>query len=95
MLLVAAAVVASVQALGSLLVVAVLVAPAACARLLTRRVAPMLWREHRRGDRGRRRRALPVVLRGLAAGASIALCLVGGYLAALALDLVARSRAPS
>ena len=43
MLLVAAAVVVAVQALGSLLVVAVLVAPAACARLLTRRLAPMLW----------------------------------------------------
>src|SRR4051794_37100204 len=42
MLLVAAAVVVSVQALGSLLVVAVLVAPAACARLLTRRLRPML-----------------------------------------------------
>ena len=37
MLLVAAAVVVGVQALGSLLVVAVLVAPAACARLLTHR----------------------------------------------------------
>ena len=43
MLLVAAAVVVGVQALGSLLVVAVLVAPAACARLLTRRVGRMLW----------------------------------------------------
>jgi ABC-type Mn2+/Zn2+ transport system permease subunit len=42
MLLVAAAVVASVQTLGSLLVVAVLVAPAACARVLTRRLVPML-----------------------------------------------------
>jgi ABC-type Mn2+/Zn2+ transport system permease subunit len=86
MLLVAAAVVVGVQALGSLLVVAVLVAPAACARLLTRRLGPMV----------RVSAAVAVAsgvaglylsyYAGTAAGASIALCLVGAYLLALGAD---------
>jgi ABC-type Mn2+/Zn2+ transport system permease subunit len=40
--LLAAAIVIGVQALGSLLVLAVLVGPAACARLVTRRLLPMM-----------------------------------------------------
>lgn len=80
--LVALAVLAAVQGLGNLLAVAVLVAPAAAARLLTRRLAPMM--------------ALAVLLGALAgvgglylsyyadlaAGASIASLLVAGYLLA-------------
>ena len=72
----------AVQGLGNLLVVAVLVAPAAAARLVTRRLAPMM--------------ALAVALgavagigglylsyyASIAAGASIAGLLVAGYLLA-------------
>ena len=73
------------QALGTLLVVAILVAPAATARLVARRLPAMFAV------------ALGVALvagvagielsyhAGTAAGASIALCLVGAYLAAVAL----------
>ena len=92
MLLVAAAVVASVQALGSLLVVAVLVAPAACARLLTHRVASMVWASIAVAIAGGVAGLYVSYYGGIAGGASIALCLVGGYLAALTVDLVARSR---
>ncbi len=80
--LLALAVLVAVQGLGNLLAVAVLVAPAAAARLLTRRLAPMM--------------ALAVVLGALAgigglylsyyarvaAGAAIALLLVAAYLLA-------------
>jgi len=80
--LLALAVLVAVQGLGNLLAVAVLVAPAAAARLLTRRLAPMM--------------ALAVLLGALAglgglylsyyasvaAGAAIALLLVGVYLVA-------------
>ncbi len=80
--LIALAVLVAVQGLGNLLVVAVLIAPAAAARLVTRRLAPMM--------------ALAVVLGAVAgvgglylsyyarvaAGASIAGLLVAGYLLA-------------
>jgi ABC-type Mn2+/Zn2+ transport system permease subunit len=80
--LLALAVLVAVQGLGNLLVVAVLVAPAAAARLLTRRLAPMM--------------ALAVLLGAVAgigglylsyyarvaAGASIAGLLVAGWLLA-------------
>ncbi|HZV74316.1 MAG TPA: metal ABC transporter permease [Conexibacter sp.] len=80
--LLALAVLVAVQGLGNLLVVAVLVAPAAAARLVTRRLAPMM--------------ALAVALGAvagigglylsyyarIAAGASIAGLLVAGYLLA-------------
>jgi ABC-type Mn2+/Zn2+ transport system permease subunit len=42
LLLIAAAILVAVQGLGNLLVVAVLIAPAATARLLARRIAPMM-----------------------------------------------------
>jgi ABC-type Mn2+/Zn2+ transport system permease subunit len=88
--LIALAVLVAVQGLGNLLVVAVLVAPAAAARLVTRRLAPMM--------------AIAVVLgavagigglylsyyASIAAGASIAGLLVVGYL--LARLVVAMSR---
>jgi ABC-type Mn2+/Zn2+ transport system permease subunit len=86
MLLVAAAVVVSVQALGSLLVVAVLVAPAACARLLTRRLAPMVWVSAAVAVAGGVAGLYLSYYAGTAGGASIALCLVGAYLVALAAD---------
>lgn len=82
---IAAAVVVGTQALGSLLVVAILVAPAATARLVARRLPAMFAI------------AAGVALAasvagielsyhaGTAAGASIALCLVGAYLVAVAL----------
>ena len=73
------------QALGTLLVVAILVAPAATARLVAHRLPAMFA-------------VAPAVAlvagvagielsyhAGTAAGASIALCLVGAYLAAVAL----------
>jgi ABC-type Mn2+/Zn2+ transport system permease subunit len=90
MLLVAAAVVVSVQALGSLLVVAVLVAPAACARLLTRRLGPMLWLSVVVAIAGGIAGLYLSYYGGTAGGASIALCLVGAYLVAMALDSALR-----
>ena len=82
---IAAAVVVGTQALGSLLVIAILVAPAATARLVARRLPAMFAV------------AAGVALTasvagielsyhaGTATGASIALCLVGTYLVAVAL----------
>jgi ABC-type Mn2+/Zn2+ transport system permease subunit len=90
MLLVAAAVVVSVQALGSLLVVAVLVAPAACARLLTHRLGQMLWLSVAVAVAGGVAGLYVSYYWGTAGGASIALCLVGAYLAAMAAEAVVR-----
>ncbi len=90
MLLVAAAVVVGVQALGSLLVVAVLVAPAACARLLTHRLAPMIRLSAAVAIAGGVAGLYLSYYAGTAAGASIALCLVGAYLVALAADAALR-----
>jgi ABC-type Mn2+/Zn2+ transport system permease subunit len=86
LLLVAGALLVAVQGLGNLLVIAVLVGPAACARALTHRMAPMMALA-----------ALIAVLAGLggiylsyyartAAGASIAVMIVGVYAVALALS---------
>ena len=91
MLLVAASVVVCVQALGSLLVVAVLVAPAACARLLAHRVTSMLWLSVAVAIAGGVAGLYVSYYAGIAGGASIALCLVGAYLAALVGDAIARS----
>jgi ABC-type Mn2+/Zn2+ transport system permease subunit len=93
LLLVAAAVVVSVQALGSLLVVAVLVAPAACARMLTHRLGPMATVSAAFAIAGGIGGLYLSYYAGTAGGASIALCLVGAYLAALAADAALRSRA--
>jgi ABC-type Mn2+/Zn2+ transport system permease subunit len=82
--LVAAGVLVGVQALGNLLVVAVVVGPAATARLLTRRIVPMMALASGL--------ALAAAVAGLylyyadlAAGASVAVAIVAGYLVALAL----------
>jgi ABC-type Mn2+/Zn2+ transport system permease subunit len=91
MLLVAAAVVVGVQALGSLLVVAVLVAPAACARLLTHRIASMLRVSVAVAVAGGVGGLYLSYYAGTAGGASIALCLVGTYLVALTVDAIVRA----
>ena len=86
LLLVAGALLIAVQGLGNLLVIAVLVGPAACARAVTRRMAPMMVAA-----------AAIAVLAGIggiylsyyartAAGASIAAVIVGTYLVALAVS---------
>ncbi len=90
MLLVAAAVVASVQTLGSLLVVAVLVAPAACARLLTHRLGTMLCVSIAVAIAAGAAGLYLSYYAGTAGGASIALCLVGAYLVALCADAAVR-----
>ena len=92
LLLVAAAVVVSVQALGSLLVVAALVAPAACARLLARRVGRMVPLAVAVAIAGGVSGLYVSYYGGLAGGASIALCLVGAYLLALCADAALRRR---
>lgn len=92
--LVSVAILVSVQALGTLLVAALLVGPAASARLLTRRVAPMILTS-----------ASIAILAGLAgvyssfylrtsAGASVVVFILMFFFAAAALKLV-RSRIPA
>ncbi len=94
MVLLAAAIVVAVQGLGNLLVVAVFVGPAAAARQLSERIAPMI--------------ALAVaiaVLSGLAGlycsyylgtagGASVALAILAAYLLSLPAGRLLASRAP-
>jgi ABC-type Mn2+/Zn2+ transport system permease subunit len=91
MLLLAAAVVVALQTLGSLLVVAVLVAPAACARLLATRFAPMARLSAAVAVTGGLAGLYLSYYAGTAGGASIALCLVGAYLVVLAANAL-RSR---
>ena len=91
--LVAVAIVIGVRALGNLLVVALLVGPAATARLVARRMAPMMGLAVAL--------AVAASLGGLylsyyadtAAGASVAAIVVGGYLALRLLLAVAPRRA--
>jgi len=94
LLLLGAAIVAAVQGLGNLLVVAVLVGPAAAARNLTDRMAPMIATA-----------AAIAVLAGLAGlylsyyagtagGASVALAIVAAYLVSLAVAPLVRRRSP-
>ncbi len=94
MVLLAAAIVVAVQGLGNLLVVAVFVGPAAAARQLTERIAPMI--------------ALAIgiaILSGLAGlycsyylgtagGASVALAILGAYLLSLPAGRLLASTAP-
>ena len=93
LLLVAAALLVAVQGLGNLLVVAVLVGPAACARAVTRRMSTMMGVA-----------AVVAVAAGCgglylsyyaetAAGASIAAVIVGVYAVALPLGATLRTRA--
>jgi ABC-type Mn2+/Zn2+ transport system permease subunit len=80
--LVAVAILVSVQALGNLLVVAVVIAPAATARLLTRELRTMMAAAVAVAIGASVAGLYLSYYAGLAAGASIALVLVGAYLAA-------------
>jgi ABC-type Mn2+/Zn2+ transport system permease subunit len=90
--LVAAAILVSVQALGNLLVVAILVGPAATAGLLTRRLRTMMAAAAAIAISGSVGGLYLSYYGGLAAGASIALVLVGGYVVTMAARSIPRSR---
>jgi ABC-type Mn2+/Zn2+ transport system permease subunit len=77
--LLAAAILVAVQGLGNLLVVAVLIAPASAARLLTRRMAPMLGMSAALAVVGGAAGLYLSYYAGTAAGASIAAMLVAAY----------------
>ncbi len=96
--LLAVAILVSVQALGNMLVVAILVAPAATARLLARRLPAMMATAIAVGVAGSIGGLYLSYYAGLAAGASIALVLVGAYILALTADGLASrgwSRTPA
>jgi ABC-type Mn2+/Zn2+ transport system permease subunit len=78
-LLLAAAILVAVQGLGNLLVVAVLIAPAMAARLLARRMAPMLYLSAGVAVAGGAAGLYLSYYAGTAAGASIAGMLVAAY----------------
>ena len=82
--LVAAGVLVGVQALGNLLVVAVIVGPAATARLLTRRIVPMMALAAGLALAAAAAGLYVSYYADIAAGASVALAVVAGYLLALA-----------
>jgi ABC-type Mn2+/Zn2+ transport system permease subunit len=84
LVLIAAAVLVGIEALGSLLVVAALVAPAATARLLCRRLPSMMGVAAAVGVASGIAGLYVSYYADLAAGASIALCLVACYVVALA-----------
>jgi ABC-type Mn2+/Zn2+ transport system permease subunit len=90
LLLVAAAVVVGVLALGSLLVVAALVAPAAAARTLAHRVPQLMAVSSAIAVAGGVGGLYLSYDAGTAGGASIALCLVAAYVAALGIARVRR-----
>ena len=81
--LIAAAVIVSVQALGNLLVVAVIVGPAATARLLVRRLVPMMALASGIAVAAGIAGLYLSYYADLAAGASVAAAIVGGYILAL------------
>jgi ABC-type Mn2+/Zn2+ transport system permease subunit len=92
--LVALAILVSVQALGNLLVVAILIAPAATARLLARGLPTMMTAAAAIAIAGSIGGLYLSYYGGLAGGASIALVLVVTYFAAFAAgELVAKMRA--
>ena len=80
--LIALALLVAVQGLGNLLVVAVLVAPASAARLVARRMAPMMATSAAIAVLAGTGGLYLSYYAGTAAGASIAAVLVGAYLAA-------------
>lgn len=84
LVLLAAALLVAVQGLGNLLVVAVLIAPASAARLITRRMAPMLAVSVALAILGGVGGIYLSYHAGTAAGASIAIVLVAVYLVAAA-----------
>jgi ABC-type Mn2+/Zn2+ transport system permease subunit len=84
LVLIAAGVVVGVQALGNLLVVAVIVGPAATARLLTRRLVPMMALASGLAVLAAIAGLYVSYYADLAAGASVACAVVAGYVVALA-----------
>ena len=82
--LIAVAILVGVQALGNLLVVAILIAPAATAHLVARRLPAMMGTGIAVGIVGSIGGLYVSYYAGLAAGASIALVLVGGFVLAFA-----------
>jgi ABC-type Mn2+/Zn2+ transport system permease subunit len=90
--LVAVAILVSVQALGNLLVVAILIGPAATARLLTRRIPTMMAVASAIAIAASAGGLYLSYYGGLAAGASIAIVLVGTYLAAMVARAIPRTR---
>jgi ABC-type Mn2+/Zn2+ transport system permease subunit len=83
LILIAATTVVSVQGLGNLLVVAVLVGPAAAARQLTERIVPMLFLAAAIAVGAGVAGLYASYYLGTAGGASIALAIVAAYLLAL------------
>jgi ABC-type Mn2+/Zn2+ transport system permease subunit len=98
LLLVAAALLVGVQALGNLLVLAVVIGPAATARLLVRRMTPMMAVAAAIAVVGAVAGLYLSYYANTAAGASVAVALVALFLVALASrelsDARRRSRAP-
>ena len=88
-LLLAAATLVAVQALGNLLVVAMLVGPAATARLLTRRMVPMMVAATAVAGGASVAGIYLSYHANVAAGASVALVLVALYVLALVARIVA------
>lgn len=84
LVLLAATTVVAVQGLGNLLVVAVLVGPAAAARQLTRRIVPMLFLAVAIAVLAGIAGLYVSYYAGTAGGASVALAIVAAYLLALA-----------
>jgi ABC-type Mn2+/Zn2+ transport system permease subunit len=88
--LVALAILVAVQALGNLLVVAIVIAPAATARLVARRLRAMMTAAVAIGAACSIGGLYLSYYAGLAAGASIALVLVGAYVSVFAARELAR-----
>lgn len=93
LLLLAATTVVAVQGLGNLLVVAVLVGPAAAARQLTRRIVPMLFAAVSIAVLAGVAGLYVSYYAGTAGGASIALAIAAAYLLALAAGRLSPRRA--
>jgi ABC-type Mn2+/Zn2+ transport system permease subunit len=83
LILLAAAVLVAAQGLGTLLAVAALVGPAATARLLTHRLRPMMLTASAIGVGAGVVGLYLSYYVGIAAGASIAACIVAAYLLSL------------
>jgi ABC-type Mn2+/Zn2+ transport system permease subunit len=88
--LIATATIVGVQALGNLLVVAIVIGPAATARLLARRIVPMLTIAGIVAPAGSIGGLYVSYYADTAGGASVALCVVGAFLVAL-VGSIARS----
>jgi ABC-type Mn2+/Zn2+ transport system permease subunit len=88
LVLLALVILVAVQALGNLLVVAILVGPAATARLLTRRALPMIVTAASLAALAGGAGIYLSYYAGTAAGASIAACVVALYLVAFLADLM-------